>query len=135
MSPGNVALVLDSSAVISVIREEEGHRRLHAKMEDAAILAIGAPTLFETGIVAVGRFGQAGRSVVAQFLEYWDVEVTPFDGRHWRVAFDAFLRYGKGRHPARLNYGDCMTYATARLAGMPLLFTGDDFARTDIVAA
>jgi ribonuclease VapC len=129
------AIVLDSSAVVSVLREEEGHQRLHVKMEAVDILAIGAPTLFETGMVAVSRFGRVGRSLVAQFLEYWDVEVTPFDERHWRVAFDAFLRYGKGRHPAALNYGDCMAYATARIAEMPLLFVGEDFAKTDLTPA
>jgi ribonuclease VapC len=59
--------------------------------------------------------------------------VIPFDDRHWSVAAEAFIRYGKGRHPARLNYGDCMAYATAKVAGAPLLFVGDDFAKTDIV--
>ncbi|MEX2105274.1 MAG: type II toxin-antitoxin system VapC family toxin [Solirubrobacterales bacterium] len=128
-------MILDSSAVVSVLREEVGHKRLHGALERADALAIGAPTLFETGMVAIGRFGEHGRALVAQFLEYWDVEVAPFDGRHWRVATDAFVRYGKGRHPAALNYGDCMTYATARLADLPLLFTGDDFAQTDLAAA
>jgi ribonuclease VapC len=131
----SVACVLDSSAVVSLLRGEEGHRRLHAKLEDADVLAIGAPTLVEIGMVANSRFGESGRSLVTEFLEYWDVEVTPFDGRHWRAAFDAFLRYGKGRHPAGLNYGDCLTYATARVAELPLLFVGDDFAKTDVIPA
>ena len=72
---------------------------------------------------------------MSQFLECWSIEVAPFDGRHWQVAFGAFVRYGKGRHPAALNYGDCMTYATARVAGLPLLFVGDDFTKTDVVPA
>lgn len=135
MSNEGTALALDSSAVVAILREEEGHGRLHAELEAAKVLAIGAPTLFETGIVAIGRFGQVGRSLVSQFLEYWCVEVAPFDERHWRVAFDAFARYGKGRHPAALNYGDCMTYATARIADLPLLFVGNDFAKTDVVPA
>ncbi len=135
MSGDGAAMVLDSSAIVAMLRGEEGHGRLHAKLEATGVLAIGAPTLFETGIVAVGRFGQVGRSLVSQFLEYWSVEVAPFDERHWRVAFDAFARYGKGRHPAALNYGDCMTYATARIAALPLLFVGDDFTKTDVVPA
>lgn len=135
MSGDGTALALDSSAIVALLREEEGHRRLHAKLEATGVLAIGAPTLFETGMVAMSRFGRVGRSLVSQFLEYWSVEVAPFDERHWRVAFDAFVRYGKGRHPAALNYGDCMTYATARIADLPLLFVGDDFARTDVVPA
>lgn len=135
MGSDGAAMALDSSAVVAVLREEEGHRRLHAELEAANVLAIGAPTLFETGIVAIGRFGEVGRALVSQFLEYWSVEVAPFDERHWRVAFDAFARYGKGRHPAALNFGDCMTYATARIAGLPLLFVGEDFAKTDVVPA
>jgi ribonuclease VapC len=129
-------LILDSSAVVAVLRREWGHERIERAMEDAGTLTIGAPTLFETAMVAVGRFGRDGQVLVEHFLEAWGVHVAPFDHRHWRVAVAAFNRYGKGRgHPARLNYGDCMTYATARLAEMPLLFVGDDFAKTDIAVA
>lgn len=128
-------MILDSSAILSVLFKEEGHRRVVGTLDTARILAIGAPTLFETGMVAVGAFDLHGRALVAQFLERWDVLVTPFEARHWQVAADAFARYGKGRHPARLNYGDCMTYATARLAEMPLLYVGDDFGQTDITPA
>jgi ribonuclease VapC len=96
---------------------------------------MGAPTLLETGMVAVGKFGLPGRGLVSQFLEDWEVEVVSFDHQHCRVGAEAFTRYGKGRHPAGLNYGDCMTYATARLAEMPLLFVGDDFRMTDIIPA
>jgi ribonuclease VapC len=128
-------LILDSSAILSVLFEEEGHGRVVDRLDAADILAIGAPTLFETGMVAIGTFDLHGRALVSQFLERWNVLVIPFDTRHWRVAADAFIRYGRGRHPARLNYGDCMTYASARLAEMPLLFVGDDFAQTDIPSA
>lgn len=128
-------MILDSSAVLAVLFAEQGHERLEQAMNGAAVLAIGAPTLLETAMVAAGKFGLHGRSLVSQFVEQWDVLVTPFDERHMRVATDAFLNYGKGRHPAGLNYGDCMTYATAKVAGAPLLFMGDDFARTDVAAA
>ncbi len=63
-----------------------------------------------------------------------EVEVIPFTAEHYEVAVDAFERFGKGRHPAALNFGDCLTYAVARLSGLPLLYTGDDFARTDLTA-
>jgi ribonuclease VapC len=63
------------------------------------------------------------------------VIVIPFDDRHWSIAIQAFIRYGRGRHPAALNFGDCMTFATAHLAARPLLFTGDDFAKTDLAPA
>lgn len=128
-------MILDSSSVLSVLFEEEGQDRVVDAIGAADLLAIGAPTLFETGMVAVGVFDLHGRALVAQFLERWNVLVIPFDRQHWQVAADAFVRYGKGRHPARLNYGDCMTYATARVADEPLLFTGDDFAKTDVAIA
>jgi ribonuclease VapC len=128
-------LILDSSAILSVLFEEEGHGRVVDTLDTASILAIGAPTLFETGMVAVGAFDLHGRALVSQFLERWNVLITPFEARHWQVAADAFVRFGKGRHPARLNYGDCMTYATARLADDPLLCVGDDFAQTDLPLA
>lgn len=128
-------MVLDSSAVISVLLEEEGHRRIAAAMANAESLAIGAPTLVETEVVMIARFDLRGRGVIAQFMEQNDVLVVPFDEGHWLVAAEAFARYGKGRHPAALNYGDCMTYATAQVAGHPLLFTGDDFSETDVTPA
>lgn len=129
-------MILDSSAVIAVLRREWNYLQLERAMISASTLAIGAPTLFETAMVAIGRFGPNGDALVDRFLAEWEVTVAPFDGRHCRVATEAFLRYGKGRrHPARLNYGDCMTYATARIADMPLLCTGADFPQTDLEIA
>ncbi len=61
--------------------------------------------------------------------------VVSFDERHWQLSLEAFERYGKGRHPARLNFGDCLSYATAKLAGQPLLCVGNDFAQTDVELA
>lgn len=104
-------------------------------MQAADVLAIGAPTLFETGIVVVRQSGDSGRTAVAAFRAALDLVVIPFGESHWEAAARAFLRFGKGRHPAALNFGDCMTYATARVADRPLLFIGNDFAQTDIEAA
>ena len=128
-------LIVDTSALISVVREELGYERLIRAIEGAAEVGIGTPTLTEAAIVLVSKFGPAGRSILSRFLEENQVIAVPFDDRHWKAASEAFVRYGKGRHPAALNYGDCMTYATARLAGAPLLFVGDDFTQTDIDAA
>jgi ribonuclease VapC len=127
-------LILDTSAVAAVLFRESGYTRLTNVMEGAEI-GIGAPTLVEAGMVMVGRFDLHGRALLAQFLEQNRVVIVPFDSRHWALAAEAFVRYGKGRHPAALNYGDCMTYATARLTDAPLLFVGEDFAKTDLVAA
>lgn len=126
-------MILDSSAVVAVLFRERGYRRLEEAMLAAPRLTIGAPTLFETAMVVTAVFDRRAAELLDRFIAEWGVEVSSFDGRHWRVAADAFARYGKGRrHPARLNYGDCMTYATARVAARPLLFTGEDFAQTDL---
>ncbi len=128
-------MILDSSAVLAVLLREEGHERLEEAMEGADALGIGAPTLLETEMVAAGAFDLHGPALVSRFLERWQIVVTPFEDRHRRAATDAFIRYGKGRHPAALNFGDCLSYAAAKVAGAPLLFTGEDFARTDIDVA
>lgn len=128
-------MILDTSAVVAVIREEQDEARLVDAIESAATVGIGTPTLVEASIVLVRRMGVVGRLTLTRFLEENEVVVIPFDEDHWSVAAEADIRYGKGRHPAALNYGDCMTYATARVADHPLLFTGSDFARTDIPSA
>jgi ribonuclease VapC len=128
-------LILDSSAVISMIEEEKGHLDLFGALVAAPVAAIGAPTLFETAMVLIAREGAAGRPVLSRFLDENEVVSLPFDDRHWQLAAQAFFRFGKGRHPARLNYGDCMTYATARVADRPLLCIGNDFAETDLTLA
>jgi ribonuclease VapC len=104
-------------------------------MRAAAVVAIGAPTLVECVIVVGRAEGEEGIDALSRLILDLGIEVVPFDEPHVDTATEAFIGYGKGRHPARLNYGDCMTYATARLSERPLLYTGDDFAQTDIQAA
>jgi ribonuclease VapC len=128
-------MVLDSSAVIAVHWKEQGHERLIEKIESAEIVVIGAPTLLETAMVLTARLGGDARSMLSAFLRRSGTEVVPFTAEHFDEAVGAFLRFGRGRHPAALNFGDCLAYAVASVAGMPLLFTGDDFRRTDILAA
>jgi ribonuclease VapC len=128
-------VILDSSAVLAILRKEPGHQHLLPLLEHADQVQIGGPTMFETAMVALRRFGKNGPGLVERFLDDWNVRVVAFGDRHWRIAFEAFARYGKGRHPAALNYGDCLAYASARVAAMPLLFVGNDFARTDIPPA
>jgi ribonuclease VapC len=94
---------------------------------------IGAPTVVETGIVLVARLGVTGRTLLARFLQEVGAETVPLGEQHWPVAARAYDRFGKGRHPAGLNFGDCLTYAVAAVAGEPLLCVGDVFARTDLV--
>lgn len=115
--------------------EEDGSADLLAALAAAPDVAAGAPTLFESAIVLIAREGVAGRASLQHFLDENEIASIPFGEQRWAVAADAFLRFGKGRHPARLNYGDCMTYATARLADDPLVCVGDDFAQTDLALA
>lgn len=128
-------MILDSSVVVAVLHEEPGYEELEQKLLEADVLAIGAPTLVEIAIVMVGADGESGLAALSQFIRDLDVVVVPFGQPHWQTAAEAFIGFGKGRHPAALNYGDCMAYATARRAGRPLLFIGNDFAKTDIEAA
>lgn len=128
-------MILDSSAIVCVIEEEGGYDDLLDALAAAPHIAVGAPTLFETAIVLIAREGAAGRATLLHFLDENEIVSIPFGEHHWAIAAEAFIRYGKGRHPARLNYGDCMTYATARLAGDSLLCVGDDFAQTDLSLA
>jgi ribonuclease VapC len=127
-------VILDSSAVVAMIFREPEHDHLERMMVQAQPV-IGAPTLFETDLVIARKFGIRGQELLLYWLEQNEIAVVPFEDRHRLVAAEAFIRYGKGRHPAALNFGDCMSYATAKVAGEPLLFVGNDFARTDIAPA
>ena len=111
---------------------EIGYEQIFERMSAAPILAVGAATLVETAIVLSSKQVREPRQQLHRFLREMEVEVIPFTAEHYEVAVDAFERYGKGRHPAALNFGDCLTYAVARLSGLPLLYTGNDFARTDL---
>jgi ribonuclease VapC len=128
-------VILDSSAVVAILLREPDHERLLERLAQAEMAAIGAPTLTECGIVLSARLGAQGKTLLARFVEEAALTAIPFTAEHHSAALDAYLRYGKGRHAAALNFGDCMTYATARLAGAPLLCIGEDFARTDLPLA
>ncbi len=128
-------MILDTSAVVAVVLREEEVESLARRLDRAKHISIGAPTLVEATVVLVGRFGIPGHTALSTFLCEREVVTVSFDERHWYAAEEAFICFGKGRHPASLNLGDCMSYATARIAKEPLLFTGNDFARTDIAPA
>ena len=128
-------MIVDSSALVAVTFAEPGYQELVAKLAGAPSAGIGTPTLAETGVVLAARLGQDSRDLVIRLLDEFRIEEIPFGDRHWREAVDAYLRFGRGRHKARLNFGDCLTYAVARLANEPLLFVGDDFPETDLEAA
>lgn len=124
-------MILDSSALVAMVLREPGHERLLQQMAAAPQVAIGAATLLEAGIVLSARIGSDARGLLSRVLQEGGIDVHPVTASHFGVAMDAWLRYGKGRHPAALNFGDCLSYAMAVIAGRPLLAVGDDFPRTD----
>ena len=128
-------MVLDSSAIVAIVLKEPGHERLVQAMDRAEVIVAGSPTLVEATMVLTSRLGQDARPVLFAFLRRAEAEVVAFNEQHVDAAASAFLRFGRGRHPAALNFGDCMSYAVAAVSGLPLLFTGGDFARTDIEMA
>jgi len=128
-------MILDTSALVSIQIEEPGFQTLFRKIEEAPHVRIGAPILFEAAMVLSGRTGTDARLSLIRALRKLGVEIVPFTEQHYEAAVSAFLRYGKGRHPAGLNFGDCMSYALAVVSEMPLLFTGDDFSKTDVLSA
>jgi ribonuclease VapC len=125
-------MTLDSSALIAVLFAEPDHLDLVDRILDAEDVKIGAPTLVEASIVVAGRRRAPARGEVEGLIRELGVTVVPFGERHWLAAVDAFMKFGRGRHQAALNLGDCFAYATAKVAGDALLFVGDDFRRTDI---
>jgi ribonuclease VapC len=128
-------VIVDTSALVAITFAEPDHQSLIAKLAHAPSAGIGTPTLAETGLVLAARLGRDPRDLVIRLLDEFSIEQVPFGDHHWREAIDAYLRFGKGRHKAKLNFGDCVTYAVARLANEPLLFTGDDFPQTDLALA
>ena len=128
-------MILDSSAIIAIVFQEPGYEELLSRMESAPTTAAGAPTLAETGIVLSARLGEVAAGLLERFIDELEIQEIPFGELHWREAVEAYRRFGKGRHPASLNFGDCMTYAVANLTGEPLLFVGSDFSKTDVQVA
>lgn len=128
-------MILDTSAILAVFFREPERDEFLRKIGAVEIIGVGAPTLAETALVLAGRLGDDAPRRLARLLERAAIIVVGFDEAHWQVAAEAWLRFGRGRHEAALNLGDCLAYATARVAGMPLLFKGDDFAKTDLTPA
>ena len=128
-------MILDSSALVAIVLREPDRERILERMDAAPRLGVGAPTLVDTAVVLSARLAADARGLVSRLLIEGNIAVVPLTDAHFGVALTAWLRYGRGRHPAQLNYGDCLAYATARVAREPLLFTGEDFARTDVEVA
>lgn len=127
-------LVLDSSAIVAILTDEPEADAMRQKITLARACCMSSFNLFETRIVlALSR--SLPEQQLVDFLQRWSVDIVPFDDHLSQVAFEAYRTYGKGRHPARLNMGDCAAYALARARGWPLLWKGEDFALTDLERA
>ena len=128
------SILLDTSAVLAILYREPGWTDL-ATLVLRAEARISAPNLVEAHIALRRRVGEPGADLLQKFLADFSVGVLPFGPAEVAIADEAHRRFGKGFHPAKLNYGDCMAYAASRTSGRALLFVGEDFALTDVVRA
>jgi ribonuclease VapC len=128
-------VIVDTSALLAIVFKEPGYESLIDKLLAPGRKGVGTPTLAEAGLVLTGRLEGDADAQVSGILQQFEIVPVPFGERHWRTAVEAFHRFGKGRHPAALNFGDCLSFATAKLADRPLLFVGEDFSKTDLRAA
>ena len=128
-------MVIDTSAIVAIALNEPEAEALERTIADASIRLISAATVLEAAMVIETRLGEAGGSEFDLWLHKAGVEIVPVDAELADQARRAWRRFGKGRHPAGLNFGDCFSYALSALTQEPLLFKGHDFSKTDIVAA
>lgn len=132
MSSTSRALVVDTSALIAILGGEPEAAAFEQRLASASVISLSAFSHFEARCVLLRRDASLAQTL-DQLLSALAVEVVPFDRQIADVASDAYFRFGKGRHPAALNLGDCASYATAAVLRTPLLFKGDDFALTDVL--
>ena len=127
-------MVIDTSAVMAILLQESVADRLVSAMEADRTRLISAASVVESSLVLLGRYGEAGESLLDRLLRGIGAEVVPVGEEQVVLARDAALRFGRGRHPAALNFGDCFSYALSVARGEPLLFVGDDFSKPDVEA-
>jgi ribonuclease VapC len=128
-------MVIDTSAILAIALSEPEAEVLEQRIANAPVRLISAATVLEAAIVIESRLGEPGGSELDLWLHKAGVEIVSVDAEQADQARRAWRRFGKGRHPSGLNFGDCFSYALATLTQEPLLFKGDDFSRTDIAAA
>ena len=127
-------MVIDSSAILAILLQESEAGEISAAIARDPLRLMSTATVLEATIVIRTRRGEAGVDDLDRLLNRAGVEQKPFDVDQLTVARQAHRVFGKGRHPAGLNFGDCFAYALSKLSGEPLLFKGEDFARTDVAA-
>jgi ribonuclease VapC len=125
-------MVVDTSALLAILQDEPERRRFNEALESADSRLVSVATLVEISIIIESRYGAEGLRDLDLLIERARIELVPVDVEQARAARAAYSRFGKGRHPAALNFGDCFSYALARVLGEQLLFKRDDFSRTDL---
>ena len=128
-------MVVDSSALVAMILREPDAPFFEAKINAATVRMVSAASVLETAIVLQQRTGERGARDLDRFLANSQLQVIPIDVLQLRWARFAFETYGRGQHPAKLNFGDCFSYALAKSSAEPILFKGTDFLLTDLVSA
>jgi ribonuclease VapC len=129
-------MIVDSSALIAILRPEPDARRYAEAIQCAGELKMSAATYFETGVVIDGNKSDVLSGEFDELIRVANIAIEPVTEQQARIARHAYRRFGKGnRHPASLNFGDCFAYALAKEKGEPLLFKGNDFGHTDITPA
>jgi ribonuclease VapC len=127
-------VIVDTSALVAILLREPLADRLVAALQREPDRRISTASLLEAGMVMQARLGDNGERELDLLVRQLGIVAIPFTPDHVELARSAFRRFGKGRHPAGLNFGDCFSYALAQALGEPLLFVGADFARTDLPA-
>ncbi|MCG3191043.1 MAG: Ribonuclease VapC [Thermoanaerobaculia bacterium] len=126
-------MVIDTSALLTILLDEAGAEAVELALASDPTRLVSAASALEAMIVVEARFGEPGGRELDLLLHKAQIDIVAFDAGQLETARAAFRRFGKGRHSAGLNFGDCFSYALARTSGEPLLFVGKDFSRTDIV--
>lgn len=125
-------MVIDTSAILAILQNEPERRKFNEAIESADSRSISTASFVETSMILESRYGADGVRDLDLLIAKAQLSLSPVDEEQAHLAFEGFRKYGKGRHPAALNYGDCFAYALARSLDEPLLFKGDDFSRTDL---
>ena len=128
-------MVIDTSAIVAVLFDEPDQRLFDEAIAASAVRLVSAVTRVEVSCVIEGRKREAGRDQLDRFLALTGADIIGVSPQQAEIAIDGFRRFGKGRHRAALNIGDCFAYALAITTGQPLLFKGNDFVYTDVRAA
>ncbi|MCB1693192.1 MAG: type II toxin-antitoxin system VapC family toxin [Pseudomonadales bacterium] len=125
-------MVIDTSVLVAILFGEPEASSLARALEADPVRLIATPSLLETSIVIQSELEDEGMRELDLLMHTASISPVAFSADHYRVAREAYRRFGKGRHPAALNYGDCFSYALSRASGEPLLFKGEDFKKTDV---